>query len=93
MSEQLTRMLLGLAGGIAFVCYILAIVFGLQANQGFSGTALTYLLLALLSSLVVLILYRRYTRLRQVRWQDELQAGEEKMRQLLTEEGEAKRET
>jgi membrane protein implicated in regulation of membrane protease activity len=86
MSEQSTRMLLGLAGAASFVFYIMAIVFGLQADLAFSGRAFTYLGLAVLSTIVALILYRRYTHMRQIRWQDEMKASEEKMRRLLTEE-------
>ena len=79
-------MLLGLAAAVAFVFYIMAIVFGLQSDLAFSGRAFTYLGLAVVSSIVAVILYRRYTKLRQARWQDEIKASEEKMRQLLAQE-------
>ena len=93
MSEPLTRTLLGLAAAVAFVCYVVAIIFGLQSDLAINARAFTYLGMAVVSTIAALVLYRRYTRLRQMRWQEEMKAGEEKMRQLLTEEGEAKRET
>jgi len=86
MTEQGTRIFLGLAAAIAFVFYIMAIVFGLQNNLDFSARALTYLAIAVVSTVVAVILYRRYTHLRQIRWQDEMKAGEEKMRKIMTEE-------
>ena len=52
----------------------------------FSARALTYLAVAVVATVVAVILYRRYTHLRQIRWQDEMKASEEKMHQLLTEE-------
>ena len=88
MTEQGTRIFLGLAAAIAFVFYIMAIVFGLQNNLDFSARALTYLAVAVVATVVAVILYRRYTHLRQIRWQNEMKAGEDKMRQLLTEETE-----
>jgi hypothetical protein len=94
MNEATTRIVLGLAGAIAFVFYVLAIIFGLQPDPALGSRALIYLILAFLSTIVAVVFYRRYTHLRQLRWQDEMKAGEEKMRQLLTEEIEpAKRET
>jgi hypothetical protein len=94
MNESTTRIVLGLAGAIAFVFYVLAIIFGLQPDQALGARALIYLILAFLSTIVAFVFYRRYTHLRQLRWQGEMKAGEEKMRQLLTEETEpAKHET
>jgi hypothetical protein len=94
MNESATRIVLGLAGAIAFVFYVLAIIFGLQPDQALDNRALIYLILAFLSTIVAVVFYRRYTHLRQLRWQDELKAGEDQMRQLLIEEAETpKRET
>jgi hypothetical protein len=69
-------------GVTSVIGYILAIAFGLE---GFQPLASVLLLLSLAGTIATILVYRRYARLRDARWQDELKAGEEQIRQVLSE--------
>ncbi|MEO8286864.1 MAG: hypothetical protein ABI670_10560 [Chloroflexota bacterium] len=88
MIESNTRLSLSIAGAVSVLGYIMAMWLGLQGNQ---GLALIFLILSLVVTLLAFFIYRRYTALRNTRWQDEIKAGEDKMQQMLAEESKKQR--
>jgi hypothetical protein len=82
MTESNARVLLSIMGVSAVIGYILAITLGLQ---GYQPVALALFIASLADSIATFFVYRYYTRLRGARWQDELKAGEEQMKQMLSE--------
>ena len=83
MSEANAKLFLTIMGVSAVIGYIIAIALGLQGVQ---LAALIFFVVALADTIATFFVFRYYTRLRSARWQSELTAGEEKMRQMLTEE-------
>ena len=85
MTESNARVLLSIMGVSAVIGYILAITLGLQ---GYQPVALAFFIASIADSIATFFVYRYYTRLRGARWQDELKAGEEQMKQMLSESSE-----
>ncbi|MEO5951527.1 MAG: hypothetical protein ABIQ44_03575 [Chloroflexia bacterium] len=89
MTESSSRLLLTLTGTFATICYILAIFFGLRGDQAIS---VAFFIAAILDSGVAFWAYRVYSRLRGERWNEEIQSTEQKMADLLAEDGKGKSE-
>lgn len=87
MTESSSRLLLTLTGTFASICYILAIFFGLRGDQAIS---VAFFIAAILDSGVAFWAWRVYSRLRDVRWSEELESTQQKMADLLAEEGKGK---
>ena len=68
----------------AILGYIAAIVIGVSGDR---GAAAYYLVVALLVSALAYGFYRQYARLRDARWQRELQAAGERAERMMTPEG------
>jgi hypothetical protein len=84
MSESTARVMLGVAAVSAILGYVAAIAIGLSGDQ---GTAVYYLVVALLVSGLAFGFYRQYARMREARWQRELQAAGERADSPGTPEG------
>ncbi len=83
MSESTARVMLWVAVVSAILGYIAAIAIALSGDQ---GTALYYLVVALLVTVLAFGFYRQYSRLRDARWQRELQAAGERAERMLSPE-------
>ena len=84
MSENTARVMLGVAAVSAILGYVAAIAIGLSGDR---GAAAYYLVVALLVSVLAFGFYRQYARLRDARWQRELQAAGERAERMVTPEG------
>jgi hypothetical protein len=76
--------MLGVAAVSAILGYVAAITIGLSGDQ---GTAVYYLVVALLVTALAFGFYRQYARMRDARWRRELQAASERADGLMTPEG------
>ena len=83
MSESTARVMLWVAVVSAILGYMAAIAIALSGDR---GAALYYLVVALLVSALAFGFYRQYSRLRDARWQRELQAASERAEGMLSPE-------
>jgi hypothetical protein len=67
----------------AILGYVAAIAIALSGDQ---GTALYYLVVALLVTALAFGFYRQYSRLRDARWQREVEAAGERAERMVTPE-------
>ncbi len=81
MTESSARTILTVSGTTATIAYILAIYFGLRGDQLLS---IALFIVAIADSIIAYVFYRQYTRLRDNRWNDEIQELNKKMSDLLT---------
>ena len=84
MSEKTSRLMLGVAAVSAILGYVAAITIGLSGDR---GAAAYYLVVALLMSALAFGFYRQYGRLRDARWQRELQAAGKRAESMVTPDG------
>jgi fatty acid desaturase len=83
VSVSTARVMLWVAVVSAILGYVAAIAIALSGDQ---GTAVYYLVVALLVTVLAFGFYRQYGRLRDARWQREVDAAGERAERMVTPE-------
>ncbi|HET9493812.1 MAG TPA: hypothetical protein VFR15_06250 [Chloroflexia bacterium] len=81
MTESTARVMLWVAVVSAILGYVAAIAIALSGDR---GTAVYYLVVALLVTALAFGFYRQYGRLRNARWQREVEAAGERAESMLS---------
>jgi hypothetical protein len=81
VTESTARVMLWVAVVSAILGYIAAIAIALSGDR---GAAVYYLVVALLVTALAFGFYRQYARLREARWQHELQSAGERAEDIVT---------